>query len=200
MRNLIPAGTPILMTRVAEENASTPEAVSGAFALLHEHRLAVRSAPDRVTVLPISEGQLRDACFLREQAEVEIVRIVAGNADSDFLGELREQIQRQKVVGLRSPRDLLRLDDRFHLTLAERAGFGSIWPQLESWKLCTDRVRHTVEESLDPELMISQHSAIVDRIAMGDAEGAAAAMRYHVCGVLRQVPEYRLSHKALLAD
>ncbi len=199
-RNRIPTGTRILLTGVSDERGSPPETVAGAFVLLTEDGLVDGMARDQVTVLPISERRLRDTVFLREQTEAEIVRRVARAADTDLLTELREQILRQKLVGLRGPRDLLRLDNRFHRTLAERAGLGSIWPHLEAWKLYNDRVRFAVERSLDTAEMISQHSAIVDRIALQDAEGAAAAMRYHASGVLRKLSEYRASQPDQFCD
>ncbi|MBE9636095.1 GntR family transcriptional regulator [Salipiger mangrovisoli] len=199
-RNRIPTGTRILLQGVAEDRGASPKSVSDAFLLLAAEGLVERNAPDHATVLPISERRLRNVMFLREQAEVEIVRQVSQTADSDFLGELREQITRQKLVGLRGPRDLLRLDDRFHRTLADRVGHGTIWPYLEGWKLYNDRVRFTVEGSFTPSDMISQHSALVDRIAMRDAEGAAAAIRYHLRGALRRLPEQRLTHPDQFSD
>lgn len=199
-RNRLPAGTLLCARHVAEEQGTEVEVVTRALLLLAQDAIVRCGGPGRAVVLPISESRLRDACFLREQAEVEIVRRAAAYADSDFLEELREQILRQKLVGVRSPLDLLRLDIRFHRSLAARAGLDTLWPQIESWKLWTDRVRFTVEASLSPEAMISQHSAIVDRIAVGDGDGAAAVARYHISGVLRQLPEHRLSHPEQFSD
>ncbi len=199
-RNRIPIGTQIRVSGVAEDRGSSPETVARAVLLLAEEGLVERGDRDRAIVLPISEQRLRDAVFLREQAEVEIIRRVTEEADTGFLNELREQILRQKLVGMRGPRDLLRLDNRFHRTLAAQAGVDSIWPCLEIWKLCIDRVRFTVDESQTPEEMISQHTALVDRIAMRDVEGAAAAIRYHVSSVLRRLPEYRRAHPERFRD
>ena len=199
-RNRIPPGTVMALSDVAEERGISFETVSAALLLLIEEGLVERCAEGRARVLPISETCLRNTVFLREQAEAEIVRRVTHSADTDFLNDLREQILRQKLVGMRGPGNLLRLDDRFHRTLAERAGLGSLWPWLEAWKLCSDRPRFTVEGSLSAPDMICQHSGIVDRIIMRDAEGAAAATRYHVTGVLRQLPDYRRSHPELFRD
>ncbi|MCT4372176.1 GntR family transcriptional regulator [Yangia mangrovi] len=199
-RNRLPAGTLIVLSSIAQERDLSVETVSGAVLMLSLGGLVERTAEDEARVLPISEQRLRNAVFLREQSEVEIVRRLARSANGDFLNDLRELILRQKLVGMRGPRDLLRLDARFHRTLAERAGLGTLWPWLEEWKLCIDRVRFTVEGSLAPEEMISQHSGIVDRIIMRDADGAAAATRYHLSGVLRQLPEYRRTHAGQFCD
>ncbi|ANT60118.1 hypothetical protein AYJ57_06920 [Salipiger sp. CCB-MM3] len=190
-RNRFSPGLRLNLTELAETTSFSRESIEAAALLLEDEGLVARLTATDVKVRAISEIHARNAHFLREQTEVAILRRVAEIADTALLTDLREQIMRQKLVSARGPQDLLRLDDRFHLTLCEAAGYGSLWPQLERWKRCTDRVHFTMGTyDSSPEAAIEQHAAIVDCLAMRDGDGAAAAMRYHLQQAKRLLAEF----------
>ena len=187
-RNAVYPGQPLAEQRLALRLAVPQPALREAILRLAGEGLVDLCPDGSPKVGRICMSGVVGARFLREAIEADIVKAVAERADFALITELREQIVRQKLVCGRDPRSMVHLDERFHRTLAEAAGVGPIWRDLEGLKLRMDRVRHLSPEPLSPQPLIEQHSAIVDRIAMRDVFGAEAAMRGHLRDLVAVLP------------
>ncbi|MFF5499068.1 FadR/GntR family transcriptional regulator [Streptomyces aquilus] len=143
----------------------------------------------RATAGDLGEGELRrriaevdieDVLRFREVLEVGAAGLCAAHGLTDEQADrLREALARTQDAPLT---DYRRLDTLLHLTLAELCGSPSLTAQYAA-------VRATVNDLLDciPLLVRNlehsqrQHSALVEAVLDGDADGAREMMREH-CG------------------
>jgi GntR family transcriptional regulator, rspAB operon transcriptional repressor len=126
---------------------------------------------------------------VREAIEVEIVRLVADDPDAALVDELRAQLGRQRAVEPGDAAAFLRLDERFHRTLAEAADQAYAWSVVEEVKAQMDRVRMLSYYPQHITRLIEQHQAVVDAIAAADAAAAERAMRVHLREIIQSVRE-----------
>jgi DNA-binding GntR family transcriptional regulator len=146
--------------------------------------------PQRGTVITkIGYSAVLDARFLREAIEADIVAILATDHDPALIEELRAQIKAQAAVIKTDPQDFIGLDERFHRTLADAAGKRGAWRQIEGLKSQMDRVRFLSLAQFPVKKLVAQHKAVVDRIEIGDPQGANAAIRGHLREVLSDLPQ-----------
>jgi len=89
-------------------------------------------------------------------------------------------------------------DDAFHATLADIAGHGTIWTIIDQSKANLDRFRRlTLQNAGQMARVIEEHTAIIERIAARDAEGAHRLLTAHLRDVLRMVEALRDLHRDL---
>ncbi len=149
----------------------------------------VQVLPQRGTLVKrISVREVTDARFVREAIEADIVRIVAETPDPRTLDELAELIDRQQAAD-GDTAAFLRLDEAFHHTLARVADKSFAWRIVEEVKSQMDRVRVLSTKYFPTERLVQQHRDILDAIAARDPDAAERAMRNHLQGVLRDLPE-----------
>lgn len=138
--------------------------------------------PKRATVVKkISPDSVRQARFIRESIEVEIVRRVAGSVGAEAGPVLAGIIAAQEEAMERD--DTLAFyerDDGFHHALARLAEVEYAWQLVDEHKMQLDRVRVLTLDKLAKETAVADHKAIIDRIVAGDAAGAEARMRQHL--------------------
>jgi DNA-binding GntR family transcriptional regulator len=189
IRNDLKPGNRISESEIARSYEVSRQPVREAFIKLAGEGL-VAILPQRGTVVtPIAYTAVLDARFLREAIEADIVKILAGKSDPALVAELRQQIARQREVGAGEPEAFIRLDERFHRTLAEGAGKGGAWRLLQGLKAQMDRVRFLSLKHFPLERLVRQHAEVVDSIAEGDVARAEAAIRRHLREVLSDLPE-----------
>ncbi|MER6069080.1 FadR/GntR family transcriptional regulator [Streptomyces sp. NPDC001852] len=128
----------------------------------------------------IAEVDIEDVLRFREVLEVGAAGLCAAHGlDDEQADRLREALARTHDAPLA---DYRRLDTLLHLTLAELCGSPSLTAQYAA-------VRATVNDLLDciPLLVRNlehsqrQHTALVEAVLDGDADGAREMMREH-CG------------------
>jgi DNA-binding GntR family transcriptional regulator len=174
---------------VAKALSVSRQPVREAFIKLSEEGL-VQVLPQRGTfVTKISVASVMDVRFVREAIEADIVRLVAGEHVPATIDELRGQIAEQKKVPHDDRAAFLRLDERFHRTLASAAGKAYAWSVIESVKAQMDRVRFLSVDDMHVGRLIEQHERIVDGIAAGDRAAAEEATRLHLREILNSLPE-----------
>ncbi|WP_329341150.1 FCD domain-containing protein [Streptomyces sp. NBC_00663] len=129
----------------------------------------------------IAEVDIEDVLRFREVLEVGAAGLCAAHGLTDEQAtRLREALSRTQDAPLP---DYRRLDTLLHLTLAELCGSPTLTAQYAA-------VRATVNELLDciPLLVRNlehsqrQHSALVEAVLDGDADGAREMMREHCAG------------------
>lgn len=189
IRNRFAPGDRISESEIARACNVSRQPVREAFIkLAGEGLLAI--LPQRGTVITkISYTAVLDARFLREAIEADIVGILAAHPDPAVIRELRGQIKAQSAVVRAAPLDFIGLDEQFHRTLADAAGKRGAWRLIEGLKSQMDRVRFLSLGAFPIKKLIQQHKAVVDRIEIGDPEGANAAIRGHLREVLSDLPQ-----------
>ncbi|MEV0369763.1 FCD domain-containing protein [Streptomyces sp. NPDC050636] len=129
----------------------------------------------------IEKIDVEDTLRFREVLEVGAAGLCAAHGLSDAEGDrLRSALAATHDAPLA---DYRRRDTMLHLTLAELSGSASLAAQYAA-------VRATVNELLDciPLLVRNlehsqtQHTALVEAVLEGDADGAREVMREHCCG------------------
>ncbi len=189
IRNRFAPGDRISESEIARACAVSRQPVREAFIkLAGEGLLAI--LPQRGTIITkISYTAVLDARFLREAIEADIVRILASRSRPDLIRNLRQQIKAQTAAVRTDPQDFIGLDERFHRTLADAAGKGGAWRLIDGLKSQMDRVRFLSLSHFPMKKLIEQHKAVVDRIEIGDLDGANAAIRGHLREVLIDLPK-----------
>jgi DNA-binding GntR family transcriptional regulator len=189
IRNRFAPGDRISESEIARVWQVSRQPVREAFIkLANEGLLAI--LPQRGTVISkIGYGAVLDARFLREAIEADIVSILAADPDPALIRDLRAQLEAQAAVARTAPLEFIGLDERFHRTLADAAGKSGAWRLIEGLKAQMDRVRFLSLGAFPVAKLIAQHAAIVDRIEIGDPQGADAAIRGHLREVLGDLPE-----------
>jgi len=189
IRNRFAPGDRISESEIARACNVSRQPVREAFIKLSgEGLLAI--LPQRGTIITkIGYSAVLDARFLREAIEADIVAILANDPNPAVIRELRAQLKAQAAVVKTDPQDFIGLDERFHRTLADAAGKRSAWRLIEGLKSQMDRVRFLSLARFPVKKLIAQHKAVVDRIEIGDPQGANAAIRGHLREVLSDLPQ-----------
>lgn len=189
IQNDIEPGARISESEIAAEYAVSRQPVREAFIKLAEDGL-VEVRPQRGTfVCKISVPAVMDARFVREAIEADIVKLLASDPDAELVRDLRGQLDEQQLVAGKDSVRFIRLDEKFHRTLAEAAGKSHAWTVVENVKVQMDRVRHLATRRFPMAALVEQHRAVVNAIARGDAAAAEAAMRGHLRAILTDLPE-----------
>ena len=176
--------------------------VREAFIKLGEAGL-VEIRPQRGTfVRLISKREVENAQFLREAIEVAIVRKAAAQASAESLGELREIVEQQRRMAQKGDHSgFLRLDEQFHQVIAAGVGCDDAWRVLDSLKAQMDRVRYLSLPNATPiEIIIEQHSHILDAIEAKAPEKAEEAMHEHLREILKSLPKLAEEKSAFFAE
>ena len=136
-------------------------------------------------VLRLTEIGMREICELREALECMAV-VLTVTRDPDCTSELDLLIEAQREAGLRGDWDgFNQCDGAFHLRIARGAGNTALLRQLETLHDRACLVRGMEQQRPHwAERVPAEHRRIVDAMRRGDAEIAAAEMRYHIRSVM----------------
>lgn len=175
-------GDPLYESRVAEGYGLSRTPVREVFWRLGEDGF-IRVVPQVGTfVAPINIPAVYDAQFIRETLECRAVADAARGATAADAADLRFGLLAQRdAMAQRDFPAFFALDEAMHRRLMEMAGRPFVWQVITGAKAQLDRVRFlSLEDEAWPGMILDQHAAIVDRVAAGDAEGAAAVMSAHL--------------------
>ncbi|MCM2973276.1 GntR family transcriptional regulator [Larsenimonas suaedae] len=177
--------------------------VREAFIRLSEAGL-VEVRPQRGTfVVPISEAAVLEAQFIREAIEVAVVRACAEHGLSEAMArELDDLLVRQRRCQTTGDSErFYALDEAFHHTLARAAGHNMAWRITQDAKAQLDRVRYLSMPNTTPlDILIDQHTAIIEAITTADIVGAERMMRAHMREILKSLPNVKAHYPALFDD
>lgn len=188
VRGELPPGSRLSEQDIANHYGMSRQPVREAFIRLAEDGL-VEVRPQRGTfVRKISTEEVEASRFVREAVEVEIVRLAVSAATGALVADLHDQVERQTEVSDDDALGFMRLDERFHRTLAEAAGRAGAWAHLQPIKRHMDRVRYLTAAEFPLGRLVAEHRAIADALAARDAQAADAAIRRHLRGVLEDLP------------
>lgn len=186
--NVLEPGARISESEIGARYGVSRQPVREAFIKLAEEGL-LEVRPQRGTfVRKINVGAVLDARFVREAVEADIARACAAAPHEGLVATLRAQIEAQRQLGSRNAAEFVELDDLFHRTLAEGAGCPNAWAVIDGMKSQLDRVRQLATSHLPVDLVVAQHSAVVDAIEAERPAAAEAAMRAHLSRLLADLP------------
>lgn len=151
----------------------------------------VRTLPQRGTeVTRIAIQSVYSGRFLREAAEVAVIREAAPKAEPSMIETMDRIIDAQELaVAKKDHPAFLALDDELHRTFAASIGHEDVWRTLQNVKLQMDRVRYlSLPDTTPEELLTKQHRAIVQALHARNPDKAETAVRKHLAELLRSLP------------
>lgn len=163
--------------------------VREAFIRLSEEGL-VDIFPQRGTlVAPIRIAEIEEAQFLRDILETAVVRRAAESIDPAVLTELTDNLHQQELILQRRDYDAFwELDERFHHLLCKSVSLPRAWRVIHAVKGQLDRVRYvSLPEPGHGDLVLRQHTEILDAVRSGDVERAESAMKDHLQQIWRSI-------------
>lgn len=201
IRNEILPGSRISESQIADFFSVSRQPVREAFIKLSEEGLLVVRPQRGTYVRKILTTSVMDARFVREAIEADIVKLLATNATSKLLEDLKQQLQAQRVAAADNDSvNFIELDELFHRTLAEGANRVYAWKIIEGLKAQFDRVRYLSVFQFSMEKIVEQHSAIVDGIIAADKQLAEQAMRSHLQEILNDLPAIAKANPTLFEE
>ncbi len=170
---------------------------NGLAARLDVSRTPVREAVQRlvreglVQVLPqrgsyvalLSIRRIRDALFVREAVETEIVRrILAAPPNPDGIAALEASMERQsRALDAGDLEATMRADEDFHRSLMHSCGLDGVWSIVAQVRDMHQRTRAiAVPELQSGRQAVADHEAIVAGLRERDAQAALQAMSRHL--------------------
>jgi len=187
---------------VAKRLGVSRQPVREAFIKLAEVGL-VEVRPQRGTfVVLISRRDVTNARFIREAIEVAVVRKAAEEANAGSIALLGELVDKQRAVAQANDNaGFFRLDEAFHQAIAASVACEHAWRVVEDLKAQMDRVRYlSLPDATPIQVLVEQHTAILEAIRAHDPDAAEKAMRVHLMEILKSLPRIAEAHKELFVD
>jgi len=185
----LPPGAPLRKEEIALEMGVSRAPVSEAIARLAEEALVDVFPQHGSFVAPIRAEDVRESLFIRTALEVEAIRRVTQAAEPALLVQLEENLAAQ-AEALKDG-DLAvfyDLDEALHAAIFSALQAPRALRLLDAARAPLDRPRRLgLPEAGRPEATFAEHRRMVDAIASGEPEFAAAAMRAHLSQVARSV-------------
>lgn len=185
----LPPGAPLRKEEIALEMGVSRAPVSEAIARLADEALVDVFPQHGSFVAPIRAEDVRESLFIRTALEVEAIRRVAQAADAELTAELQANLAGQAEALAGGDLALFYdLDEAMHAAIFAALEAPRAMRLLDAARAPLDRPRRLgLPETGRPEATLAEHRRIVDAIASGDPEFAAAAMRAHLTQVARSV-------------
>ena len=190
-------GTTLGRAEIAARFQVSQSPVREAMLLLEQDGLVVSYPQSRTLVTRIDQERISEEHFLRIALESEVVRRLATSPDDATIIKLRGflRLQEALVGDLEQTALFKQLDDAFHEALFGGAGQPGLYRTLVAKTGHLARVRSLdLPQKGKMRAVYDGHKQIVDAIADGDAEGAAAAMRQHLSSTIDRIPQLRKAH------
>lgn len=192
----LPPGTPIRKEEVALTLGVSRAPVSEAVARLADEGLVEVFPQHGSFVAPIRAADVRESLFIRTALETEAMRRLAAVGAAGLVARLEANLAEQQVA--LETGDLPRfhdLDESLHAQLFAAVESPRALRLLDAARAPLDRVRRlALPEAGRPEATLAEHRRLVDAVASGDPELAAAAMRVHLNMVARSIERELAKH------
>ncbi|HEY0649719.1 GntR family transcriptional regulator [Phenylobacterium sp.] len=185
----LPPGAPLRKEEIALEMGVSRAPVSEAIARLADEALVDVFPQHGSFVAPIRAEDVRESLFIRTALEVEAIRRVTQAIDPELTVELQANLAGQAEALAAGDLALFYdLDEAMHAAIFGALEAPRAMRLLDAARAPLDRPRRLgLPEAGRPEATLAEHRRIVDAIASGDPEFAAAAMRAHLTQVARSV-------------
>jgi GntR family transcriptional regulator, rspAB operon transcriptional repressor len=195
----LPPGTALSENELAAALGVSRTPVRESLILLAEEGLVQVFPQVGSFVSRVDPDRVRDAQFLREAVELAALDDIPGELDAAVVGELRENLDRQRAPGL-GLEEFFALDEAFHHGLLQLSGHARAWSTVVSAKGHLDRARRLgLKEKNSTEPFADQHQEIFDAVVDRDLPRARATMRSHLRAVFSDVERIRQHSPELFA-
>jgi GntR family transcriptional regulator, rspAB operon transcriptional repressor len=194
-----PPGAPISEKEIAAAHGVSRTPVREALLRLADEGLVEITPKSGTRVARIPVVALADALCAREALELMLARKAAARARPSDVAAMRAVVMRQhECVDARDAAGFHEADEALHFAIAEAAGHPGVWAMVLQIKVQLDRLRRLTLPNFDRlRHVIDEHEEVVEAIASGDPDRAAAAMQSHFLslkGVLDEIsnmnPDY----------
>jgi len=184
---VLPLGAPLRKEEIALEMGVSRAPVSKAIARLADEALVEVFPQHGSFVAPIRLRDVRESLFIRMALEVEAIRRVTQMADPALLQRLETNLAAQAAaLEARNLALFYDLDEALHAAIFSALDAPRASRLLDAARAPLDRPRRIgLPEKGRPEATLAEHRRLVDAIASGEPEFAAAAMRAHLSVVAR---------------
>jgi len=175
--------------------------VSEALARLSTEGL-VDILPQRGSVVSLIRiADVGEYMLIRKALECEAVRALVAGSTPELLERLRAAMAQQSAAAGSGDRAGFHARDLdFHELLVDAMGFAKVKAIIESARANLDRARQLIITPRRLVHTLSEHQAIYDAIAAGDADAAEAAMRAHIDAVMSELVEFAAENPEHFAD
>jgi DNA-binding GntR family transcriptional regulator len=139
--------------------------------------------------------------LIRKALEAEAVRVVSGNHSPELVETLHRNMSYQRAAAdIDDQQGFHERDLEFHDIIFGDMRFTKVKGVIENTRANLDRARRLILTPRRLEVTIAEHQAILDGIASGDGQRAAAAMRAHIDSVMAELLTFAHDNTELFAD
>lgn len=187
---------------MSERFGESRQPVREAFIKLAENGL-IQNRPQRgIYVRKISLSRVKEFSFFRYAIESEIAWSATFLATTQQIEQLEENLDIQNSCIIKSNvLDFFNIDDDFHKLLADIAQCSLAWEIVDRNKATVDRVRYLLLSSITPpEILVTQHTAIVAMLKSKKIEKAANSMKKHLNEINGSVSRIYQQHQYWFLD
>ncbi|MHA6799999.1 GntR family transcriptional regulator [Bounagaea algeriensis] len=183
----LPAGTTLAENEVAAEyGVSRPTAKSALSTLVNQGLL--HREPNKPAAVPhLGPADIEDVFLVRAPLELEVVRALATQGNAPVREAERAVADLGALQDAASPSAFAGADLRFHQLLVDAVGSPRLTRLYQEIRgeihLCMVQTRHT----LGRDRIAAEHTAVLDALRTGDADGAVARMGEHLDGARRSL-------------
>ncbi|MEI2418382.1 GntR family transcriptional regulator [Orrella sp. JC864] len=195
-------GTVLSRPELAESFGLSQTPIRDALSQLRDEGL-VDIYPQHTTAVSLIDlAAARQAHFLRQSVELEVVHVLAGKADPLLLARLRGHIEVQRQAQRQARyTDFFAADQAFHREMHQAAGVDGLWTLQQRFNGHVYRLRRLhLPEAGKAQRIVRDHERVVQALAAGDAAAAQAALREHLSGTLSHVEEIRRRYPQYLVQ
>ena len=169
-------GTPVSELTLTQEFGVSRTPVRAALQRLAKEKLVEIVPKSGTFVGRIPVSALIEAIVARRALEAMIVRNAADRATPDHIVDLRDHLGQHRTLADKGAlAEFHAEDEAFHAALAAVAGYPGIWDIIRTLK-----IQLTLPQEGRLEMVIREHTAVVDAIEAGDADTAVRAMEEHL--------------------
>nr|WP_315846245.1 GntR family transcriptional regulator [uncultured Achromobacter sp.] len=184
-------GTALSRVTLAETYGLSQTPIRDALMRLAEEAL-VEIYPQHTTVVSrIDIPAARQAHFLRQSLELEIVHLLAQRPDPVLHKRLQASIDLQRVSHANGEyQQFIDADQAFHRDMHAAAGVTSLWELEQRYSGHLDRLRRLhLPEAGKAERIMDDHQRLLEAIVAQEPGRAQQVLREHLSGTLSQVAE-----------
>ncbi|GAK12320.1 GntR family transcriptional regulator [Geomicrobium sp. JCM 19039] len=175
-------GTVISEKEISDDLEVSRTPVREAFLKLTEDELLTVLPQRGSFVTLIDLDHVEEARFLREQAEVGMMKLACHSFPESKRLDMLANIEKQKLAKEKEDEQALFLLDRdFHLFLAEGTNKKRVWQVIQRMDVHSQRLRKlSMNLKLNWNLLIEQHEAMVQAIEQKDERAGMEIMHEHL--------------------
>lgn len=177
--------------QIAEAYRVSQSPVRDAFLRLESEGLIEIFPQSRTVIAPIDVEHARETQFLRLGLELEVCRTLALAGDPERIAATEQVLLRQRqALDIDDLERFAQLDWEFHHSLCRAVGHPALWQLISDRSGHIDRLRQlNLPDPGKPATILDCHGRILAGIRAGDLAATEAAVREHLSGTLRAVPQ-----------